>query len=64
MKPSTSRRLSALALAGVTVIAGGCSVANSGGGGYDPDTLRIVLQQEPPTLEPCESSLTLSLIHI
>ncbi|MBB2989584.1 peptide/nickel transport system substrate-binding protein [Mycolicibacterium iranicum] len=58
MNPSTTRRLTALALAGVTVAAGGCSVANSGGGGYDPDTLRIVLQQEPPTLEPCESSLT------
>ena len=27
-------------------------------GGYDPNTLRIVLSQEPPTLEPCESSLT------
>ena len=27
-------------------------------GGYDTNTLRIVLQQEPPTLEPCESSLT------
>ena len=52
------RSLTALALAGVTVAAGGCTVANSGGGGYDPDTLRIVLPQEPPTLEPCESSLT------
>ncbi len=55
MKPAA---LVALALTAVTVTAGGCSVANSGGGGYDPDTLRIVLQQEPPTLEPCESSLT------
>ena len=36
----------------------GCTVANSGRGGYDPNTLRIVLSQEPPTLEPCESSLT------
>lgn len=55
MKPAA---LVALALTAVTVTAGGCSVANSGGGGYDPDTLRIVLPQEPPTLEPCESSLT------
>lgn len=55
MKPAA---FVALALTAVTVTAGGCSVANSGGGGYDPDTLRIVLQQEPPTLEPCESSLT------
>lgn len=62
MNPSTAskpRRLVAgLALATVSVAAGGCTVANSGGGGYDPDTLRIVLAQEPPTLEPCESSLT------
>ncbi|AHC27631.2 MULTISPECIES: ABC transporter substrate-binding protein [Mycobacteriaceae] len=47
-----------LVIAGTAVLAAGCTVANSGGGGYDPDTLRIVLQQEPPTLEPCESSLT------
>ncbi|MEH3140809.1 MAG: ABC transporter substrate-binding protein, partial [Mycobacterium kyogaense] len=53
MKPAV---LAALTVAAVT--ASGCSVANSGGGGYDPGTLRIVLQQEPPTLEPCESSLT------
>ena len=47
-----------LVLAGACVLSAGCTVANSGGGGYDPDTLRIVLAQEPPTLEPCESSLT------
>ena len=57
MKRNT-RRLTAMALAGVAVAASGCSVANSGGGGYDLNTLRIVLPQEPPTLEPCESSLT------
>ncbi|MBI5339847.1 MAG: peptide ABC transporter substrate-binding protein [Mycolicibacterium rufum] len=55
MKPAA---LVALALTAVTVTATGCSVANTGGGRYDPNTLRIVLQQEPPTLEPCESSLT------
>ncbi|GAB2597203.1 ABC transporter substrate-binding protein [Streptomyces capparidis] len=37
-------------------------MANSGSaggtGGADGDTLRIVLGQEPPTLEPCEASLT------
>ncbi|MDW5611538.1 MULTISPECIES: ABC transporter substrate-binding protein [Mycolicibacterium] len=62
MNPSSAlkprRLVVGLALATVTVATGGCTVANSGGGGYDPDTLRIVLQQEPPTLEPCESSLT------
>jgi peptide/nickel transport system substrate-binding protein len=37
-----------------------CTVANSeaGDAGAGGDTLRIVLAQEPPTLEPCESSLT------
>ncbi|TRW86284.1 peptide ABC transporter substrate-binding protein [Mycolicibacterium sp. 018/SC-01/001] len=53
MKPAVVAVLTVAAVA-----ASGCSVANSGGGGYDPSTLRIVLQQEPPTLEPCESSLT------
>ena len=58
--PRTTRRRQALAvaLAGITLAASGCTVANSRHGGYDPNTLRIVLQQEPPTLEPCESSLT------
>ena len=56
----TTRRRQALAvaLAGVTVAASGCTVANSRHGGYDLNTLRIVLPEEPPTLEPCESSLT------
>lgn len=44
--------------ASVSLVAGGCTVANSGRGGYDTDTLRVVIAQEPPTLEPCESSLT------
>jgi peptide/nickel transport system substrate-binding protein len=52
------KRALALALAGVCVAANGCTVANSGHGGYDANTLRVVLSQEPPTLEPCESSLT------
>lgn len=46
------------AAATTCVLTAGCTVANSGRGGYDTDTLRIVLAQEPPTLEPCESSLT------
>ncbi|MFC7400848.1 ABC transporter substrate-binding protein [Citricoccus sp. GCM10030269] len=58
--------LAALALtAGAGLILSGCGVANSenaaGGGSSDggtPDTLRVVLQQEPPTLEPCEANLT------
>ncbi|HEX2283525.1 MAG TPA: ABC transporter substrate-binding protein [Mycobacterium sp.] len=48
----------AAAVAGICVVAAGCTVANSGRGGYDLNTLRIVLPEEPPTLEPCESSLT------
>jgi peptide/nickel transport system substrate-binding protein len=55
---TTRRRALAVAIAGITVAATGCTVANSGHGGYDPNTLRIVISQEPPTLEPCESSLT------
>lgn len=47
----------AVVLAACTLTAG-CTVANTAHGGYDPDTLRIVISQEPPTLEPCESSLT------
>jgi peptide/nickel transport system substrate-binding protein len=58
--PRATRRRQALAvaIAGITVAATGCTVANSRHGGYDVNTLRIVLQEEPPTLEPCESSLT------
>ena len=51
-------RTTALAVAGACLVASGCTVANSGSGGFDTNTLRIVLSQEPPTLEPCESSLT------
>ncbi|WP_319454810.1 MULTISPECIES: ABC transporter substrate-binding protein [unclassified Mycobacterium] len=56
--PRRRRITAALVLAGLAVAASGCTVANSGHGGYDVNTLRIVLQEEPPTLEPCESSLT------
>src|SRR6478736_9202339 len=56
--PRRRRITAALAVAALTVTASGCTVANSGHGGYDADTLRIVISQEPPTLEPCESSLT------
>jgi peptide/nickel transport system substrate-binding protein len=56
------RRSAALvaASAALTMAATGCSVANSGGNGSDAagGTLRVVLPQEPPTLEPCEASLT------
>jgi peptide/nickel transport system substrate-binding protein len=54
-------RLSAVA-AGGTLLLSGCSVANSEGAGgataASSDTIRVVLQQEPPTLEPCEANLT------
>lgn len=52
------QRITAFVLTGLSLVASGCTVANSGGGSYDPNTLRIVLSQEPPTLEPCEGSLT------
>lgn len=35
-----------------------CSVAGADPTGEGPDTLRIVLPEEPPTLEPCDASLT------
>ncbi|MFG2000545.1 ABC transporter substrate-binding protein [Spirillospora sp. NPDC048911] len=59
--PRSSPRKAALALvllAGL-VAGSGCTVANSDSltGGAD-GALQIALQQEPPTLEPCESSLT------
>lgn len=54
-------RLSAVA-AGGTLLLSGCSVANSESAGgataASSDTIRVVLQQEPPTLEPCEANLT------
>lgn len=48
------------ALAAVAVIGlSACSVANSdSAGGGAADTVRVVLGQEPPTLEACESNLT------
>ncbi|WP_286161214.1 ABC transporter substrate-binding protein [Arthrobacter sp. MYb213] len=64
-----ARRISMAVAAGAllsTTALAGCSVANSedaAGGSAAPsatvsDTLRVVLQQEPPTLEACESNLT------
>ncbi|WP_328773540.1 ABC transporter substrate-binding protein [Streptomyces sp. NBC_00286] len=38
--------------------ASGCSVAGADPIGEGPDTLRVVLPEEPPTLEPCDASLT------
>ncbi|MDR6504590.1 ABC transporter substrate-binding protein [Arthrobacter oryzae] len=47
------------ALASVAVLGlSGCSVANSDAGTATSDTVRVVLGQEPPTLEACESNLT------
>ncbi|MCX4706197.1 ABC transporter substrate-binding protein [Streptomyces sp. NBC_01373] len=46
--------LSALTLVGVSA----CSVAGADPIGEGPGTLRIVLPEEPPTLEPCDASLT------
>src|SRR5262245_19743962 len=58
-RTSWRQRLMATAvIAGLAVGSSACTVANSRHGGYDANTLRIVLSQEPPTLEPCESSLT------
>lgn len=60
MQPASRRTLRAVvAAAAVAALATGCSVANTTQtDAADPDTLRIVLPQEPPTLEPCDASLT------
>ncbi|WP_314192269.1 ABC transporter substrate-binding protein [uncultured Arthrobacter sp.] len=47
------------ALASVAVLGlSGCSVANSDAAAPSSNTVRVVLGQEPPTLEACESNLT------
>jgi peptide/nickel transport system substrate-binding protein len=59
-RPRRAMSLSAAALS-TGVLLSGCSVANSenaSGSEEAPETLRVVLQQEPPTLEPCEANLT------
>lgn len=67
MKLSSPRRRAArtsAVAAGIASIAllASCSVANSesqgGGEGGAADTLRVVLTQEPPTLEACDANLT------
>jgi peptide/nickel transport system substrate-binding protein len=59
MPSSAPTRLGVIAVAAL-MVSSACTVANSeaGDAGAGGDTLRIVLAQEPPTLEPCESSLT------
>jgi peptide/nickel transport system substrate-binding protein len=59
--PSRSRRvLAAAGAAALAALLGGCAVANSqpAGEALTGDAVRVVLQQEPPTLEPCEANLT------
>lgn len=56
-----SRRWAGVAVTvlAITALTAGCSVANSNhSDAARADTLRIVLPQEPPTLEPCDASLT------
>ncbi|SEG92051.1 peptide/nickel transport system substrate-binding protein [Nonomuraea solani] len=60
--PSRRQAASALLALAAMMTAGACSVANSGpepsAGGAAASTVRIVLPEEPPTLEPCDASLT------
>lgn len=51
------RAIGALVL-GVAASTAACGVGGSEGSSGAADTIRIVLPEEPPTLEPCESSLT------
>lgn len=61
---SVKARLTRSAVAVVPIVAllTGCTVANSqsdsGVGALEGDTVRVVLQQEPPTLEACDATLT------
>ncbi|MEU7745009.1 ABC transporter substrate-binding protein [Nonomuraea sp. NPDC049158] len=61
--PRRRQAASAFLALGTLLSVGACSVANSGpepssGGGAAASTVRIVLPEEPPTLEPCDASLT------
>ncbi|MBM7415969.1 MULTISPECIES: ABC transporter substrate-binding protein [Nocardiaceae] len=57
MRPT--RATSLVSVIAASALLTGCTVANSDSGdAASPDTVRIVLPQEPPTLEPCDVSLT------
>ncbi|MCX5046471.1 ABC transporter substrate-binding protein [Aldersonia sp. NBC_00410] len=56
---TAARAATAVAALTFSVATTACSVANSNhSDAASPDTLRIVLPQEPPSLEPCDGSLT------
>ncbi|MDR6557405.1 peptide/nickel transport system substrate-binding protein [Arthrobacter pascens] len=55
--PASAVKWPALA-AGALLALSGCSVANSEAAPASASALRVVLGQEPPTLEACESNLT------
>jgi peptide/nickel transport system substrate-binding protein len=55
--PASAVKWPALA-AGALLALSGCSVANSDAAPASGSALRVVLGQEPPTLEACESNLT------
>jgi ABC-type Fe3+ transport system permease subunit len=64
--PATPSRIAALA---VCVVAAGCTVANSGHGGYDPNTLRIVQSASemafrafPATLQLAVTTMLLAIV--
>lgn len=50
-------RVAAIVVTGAVLLTGACSVGGSEAGAA-ADTVRIVLPEEPPTLEPCDASLT------
>ncbi|MFC8198561.1 ABC transporter substrate-binding protein [Streptomyces sp. NPDC060006] len=57
-RPRRRRTVGVLASALVVLTAPACSVAGADPIGEGPGTLRVVLPEEPPTLEPCDASLT------
>jgi peptide/nickel transport system substrate-binding protein len=57
LRPPRPPAAALVGLAALALLAGGCTVANSGSVA-GADTVQIVLPEEPPTLEPCDASLT------
>lgn len=58
-RPRRTTRTAAVLAAGTVLLTGACSVGGGGGtSAKAADTVRVALPEEPPTLEPCDASLT------
>lgn len=57
--PRRTTRTAAVLAAGSVLLTGACSVGGDGGSSAKSgDAVRVALPEEPPTLEPCDASLT------